>query len=79
MIDFVTVELNSSIGFDVKFDCFNHIYCLIATGFHVEFVVDRLLENFILIVLSFGKVRNSALTFCYRSIIEECNTEFLVL
>lgn len=79
MIDFVTVELNSSIGFDVKFDCFNHIYCLIATGFHVKFVVGRLLENFILIVLSFGKIRNSALTFCYRSIIEECNTEFLVL
>lgn len=63
----------------MKFNCFNHFYYLIATGFHVVFVVGRLLENFMLIVLSFGKVRNSALTFCYRSIIEECNTEFLML
>lgn len=63
----------------MKFNCFNHFYYLIVTEFHVEFVVGRLLENFMLIVLSFGKVRNSALTFCYRSIIEECNTEFLML
>lgn len=63
----------------MKFDCFNHFYHLIATGFHVEFVVGRLLENFMSIVLSFSKVRNSALTSCYRSIIEECNTEFLML